>query len=97
MTMPGFFATTSLAPSAGRYRAAAGGAAGTAMSPRLAPQQFDNEVLSPFEEEPLSYACESSTNKCICKGVADCMNMKGSGDCHGAQVYDDVGGYCRWH
>ncbi|MCW5880443.1 MAG: hypothetical protein KIS91_05860 [Anaerolineae bacterium] len=95
MSTPGFHATTALAASAGRYRAAAGGA-----SPRtrLVPQQFDEEVLSPFEDQELSYACDSATNKCKCKGVLDCDNMRGSGDCQGGvEVCTASGCWCQWH
>jgi len=58
--------------------------------PRLVPQQFDDMALS--------YGCDSATNECKCKGVLDCDNMRGSGDCQGGvEVCKSWGCTCQWH
>ncbi len=57
---------------------------------RLVPRKFDDMALS--------YGCDSATNECKCKGVLDCDNMRGSGDCQGGvEVCHSWGCTCQWH
>ena len=98
MTMPGFAATNALSRNTPMRAALRRGGGFHGHGGLLRPQQFDEEVLSPFGDETLSYGCESTTNKCTCKGVLDCDNMRGSGDCQGGvEVCTASGCWCQWH
>lgn len=98
MSTPGFRATAALGQPTRRYRAVTGSGGGATARAALRPQQFGDEVLSPFDNQELSYACDSATNKCKCKGVLDCDNMRGSGDCQGGvEVCTASGCWCQWH
>lgn len=52
---------------------------------------------------PTPYTCDSTTNKCTCVGVADCLDLKDSGECYvppGGQSSLNCGLFsctCQWH
>jgi hypothetical protein len=45
----------------------------------------------------VNYSCDSVTNMCTCKGVIDCDDMRGRGECEGWIACGNEGCTCVWH
>lgn len=67
------------------------GAAGVA----LAQQSGPGSIATP-PPPPQKFICESDSSTCHCKGAADCVDLKNSGQCAGAITAKEVNASCTW-